>query len=188
MDNEQIIVENDVQTSAEDNPKENKSNENSEPIAEQLNENNPTQAEPPKEQQAKDDWEDKFLRVTAEYHNHRTRSQKEKEALGSDVLAQTATQFLPVLDNLERALESETTDENYAKGVALIHKQMLEILEKMKIVEISAKGQPFDPKYMEAASHIEDESLGENIVANVFAKGYRMDDRILRYAVVQVAN
>ncbi|MCL2083103.1 MAG: nucleotide exchange factor GrpE [Oscillospiraceae bacterium] len=134
------------------------------------------------------EWEERFLRLTAEYQNHRVRTQKEKESLGLDVIAQTAAQFLVVLDNLERALENKTEDKNYAKGIEMIHKQMLDILIKMKITEIDAQGGQFDPKYMEAAMHTEDENAAENTVVRVFAKGYRMEDRILRHAVVQVAN
>lgn len=134
------------------------------------------------------EWKERCLRTTAEYQNYRTRTQKEKESLGEDVRAETAMRFLPVLDNLERALATETGDEAYYKGVELIHRQMLDVLEKLHIHEIKAAGNPFDPNLMEAVMHIENDSLPPNTVTQVFTKGYRMGDRILRHAMVQVAN
>ena len=132
--------------------------------------------------------EDKYLRLAAEYDNYRKRTAKEKESLWTDVKADTAGAFLPVYDNLERALKQDTADEAFKKGVEMTMNQLKEVLTKLGITEIPAQGQPFDPKYHNAVMHVEDESAGENTVVEVFQQGYAMDDKILRFAMVKVAN
>ena len=131
---------------------------------------------------------DKYTRVLAEYDNYRKRSQKERESLFSDAQAMTVEQLLPVLDNLDRALEQNCADPEYQKGVELIAKQFKEILEKMNITEIPAQGQPFDPRYHDAVMHIEQENLPENTISLVMRKGYIMGEKVIRHAMVQVAN
>ena len=131
---------------------------------------------------------DKYLRTLAEYDNYRKRSQKEREGVFADAQAMTAGQLLPVLDNLDLALQQPCADEEYKKGVELIAKQFREILEKMGVTEIPAQGQPFDPRYHDAVMHIEQEDLPENTVAQVLRKGYQLGDRVIRCAMVQVAN
>lgn len=108
------------------------------------------------------DQEDKFLRLAAEYDNYRRRSQKEKESAWSDAKADTAAAFLPVYDNLERALKQETADEAYKKGVEMTMTQLKEVLAKLGIEEIPALGEPFDPNLHNAVMHVEDEGAGEN--------------------------
>ena len=120
------------------------------------------------------DQEDKFLRLAAEYDNYRRRSQKEKESAWSDAKADTAAAFLPVYDNLERALKQETADEAYAKGVQMTMQQLKTVLEKLGVEEIPAQGEPFDPNVHNAVMHMEDDTLGENIVAEVFQAGFKM--------------
>ena len=132
--------------------------------------------------------EDKYLRLAAEYDNYRKRTAKEKESLWTDVKADTAGAFLPVYDNLERALKQDTADEAFKKGVEMTMNQLKEVLTKLGITEIPAQGQPFDPKYHNAVMHVEDESAGENTVVEVFQQGYAMDDKVLRFAMVKVAN
>ena len=132
--------------------------------------------------------EDKYLRLAAEYDNYRKRTAKEKESLWTDVKADTAGAFLPVYDNLERALKQDTADEAFKKGVEMTMNQLKEVLTKLGITEIPAQGQPFDPKYHNAVMHVEDESLGENIVAEVFQKGYQLGEKVIRFAMVKVAN
>ena len=134
------------------------------------------------------DQEDKFLRLAAEYDNYRRRSQKEKESAWADAKAETAAAFLPVYDNLERALKQDTADEAYKKGVEMTMNQLKEILSKLGITEIPALGQPFDPKLHNAVMHVEDESLGENVVAAVFQAGFQCGEKVIRFAMVQVAN
>lgn len=132
--------------------------------------------------------EDKYLRLLAEYDNYRKRSQKEKEHAWSSSKADTIKEILPVYDNLERALKQETADEAYAKGVEMIMTQFKTVLEKLGVEEIPAEGQPFDPQVHNAVMHMDDDSLGENVVAEVFQAGFRMGDKIIRHAMVKVAN
>ena len=131
--------------------------------------------------------EDKYLRLAAEYDNFRKRTAKERENLFNDVYADTLAVFLPVLDNLERAAQY-SDGESVAKGVAMTLKGITDTLEKLGITEIEAEGVAFDPAVHNAVLHVEDENLGEGVVAEVLQKGYRRGDRILRYAMVKVAN
>jgi molecular chaperone GrpE len=140
------------------------------------------------EQPVSEDWKDKALRAQAELVNFRNRTQREREQLWSEIRADTVTQLLPVLDNLERALEAPCTDEPYRQGVEMTLRQFMEILAKLGVSEIEALGKPFDPQWMDAVLHEEDEALGENTVAQVFTKGYAIGDRVLRHAVVKVVN
>ena len=117
---------------------------------------------------------DKYLRLLAEYDNYRKRSQKEKEAAWTNAKAETVKELLPVYDNLERAVNQETADEAYAKGVQMTMNQLKTVLEKLGVTEIPAKGEPFDPNVHNAVMHVEDESLGENVITDVFQKGYRV--------------
>ena len=132
--------------------------------------------------------EDKYLRLAAEYDNYRKRTAKEKESLWTDVKANTAGAFLPVYDNLERALKQDTADEAFKKGVEMTMNQLKEVLTKLGITEIPAQGQPFDPKYHNAVMHVEDESLGQNVVAEVFQTGFQCGEKVIRFAMVKVAN
>lgn len=134
------------------------------------------------------DQEDKFLRLAAEYDNYRRRSQKEKESAWSDAKADTAAAFLPVYDNLERALKQETADEAYKKGVEMTMTQLKEVLTKLGIEEIPALGEPFDPNLHNAVMHVEDEGAGENTIVDVFQTGFKSGDKVVRFAMVKVAN
>ena len=118
------------------------------------------------------DQEDKFLRLAAEYDNYRRRSQKEKESAWADSKAETAAAFLPVYDNLERALKQDTADEAYKKGVEMTMTQLKEVLSKLGIEEIPALGEPFDPNLHNAVMHVEDENAGENTIVEVFQAGF----------------
>ena len=132
--------------------------------------------------------EDKYLRLAAEYDNYRRRTAKEKESIWADIKAETAAAFLPVYDNLERALKQESTDEAFKKGVEMTMNQLKEVLSKLGIAEIPALGQPFDPNLHNAVMHVEDESLGENTVAEVFQAGFTLGEKVIRFAMVKVAN
>ena len=132
--------------------------------------------------------EDKYMRLLAEYDNYRKRSQKEKETAWTTAKSDTAKEFLPVYDNLERALKQETADEAYAKGVQMVMTQFKTTLEKLGIQEIPALGETFDPNLHNAVMHIEDENLAENVVAEVFQTGFQTGDKIIRHAMVKVAN
>lgn len=132
--------------------------------------------------------EEQFLRLAAEYDNFRRRSQKEKETLWMDAKADTALAFLPVYDNLERALKQTCSDEAYAKGVDMTMTQWKEVLSKLGIVEIPALGETFDPKLHNAVMHVEDESAGENTIVEVFQTGFQLGEKVIRFAMVKVAN
>ena len=131
---------------------------------------------------------EKYLRLAAEYDNFRRRSQKEKESLYGDIKADALSKFLPVYDNLERALKQETADEAYRKGVEMIMTQFNATMEKLGVSEIEALGEKFDPEKHNAVMHVDDEAYGENEVVEVFQKGFRMNDKIIRFAMVKVAN
>ena len=131
---------------------------------------------------------EQFLRLAAEYDNYRKRTAKEKESLWTDAKADTVQAFLPVYDNLERALKQDTSDEAYKKGVEMTMNQLKEVFAKLGITEIEAQGKPFDPNLHNAVMHIEDENLGENTVAQVFQAGFMLGEKVIRFAMVQVAN
>lgn len=130
---------------------------------------------------------DKYLRMIAEYDNFRKRSAHDRELTRVEAIEAALKNILPIGDNLARA--SQFTDPaSVAKGVEMMQKSFTEALAKMGIEEIDAKGQPFDPELHNAVMHVEDETLGESVVADVLQKGYKMGDRVLRYAMVTVAN
>ncbi len=132
---------------------------------------------------------DQFARLAAEYDNYRKRTAKEKETLYQDAKADTIKEFLAVYDNLERAANAPGgEDDPHKKGLVMIFTQYKELLKKLGVAEIEAQGQPFDPERHEAVMHIEDENLGENEVAQVFQAGFLLGDKVIRHAVVQVAN
>jgi len=132
--------------------------------------------------------EDKYLRLAAEYENYRRRTAKEKEAIWADAKGDAAAAFLPVYDNLERALKQETADEAYKKGVEMTMNQLKAVLEKLGITEIPALGETFDPNIHNAVMHVDDENLGENVVADVFQAGFKLGEKVIRFAMVKVAN
>ena len=131
---------------------------------------------------------DQFTRLTAEYDNYRKRTAKEKEAIYPEAKASTLASMLPVLDNFERAMAAPCSDADFKKGMELIRKAFDELLEKQGVEAFGEVGDPFDPQLHAAVAHTDDESAGENCIAEVFQKGYRMGDRVLRYAMVKVAN
>ena len=132
--------------------------------------------------------EDRYMRILAEYDNFRKRSKKEQEAVYGNAFAQGVASFLPVLDNIGRSVEQECADEQYKNGILLIDKQLKELYAKLGIVEFGEKGDAFDPEIHNAVMHVDDEELPENSIAEVFQKGYKIGDRIIRIAMVKVAN
>ena len=131
---------------------------------------------------------DQYLRICAEYDNYRRRSQKEKDNLYGEIKASTVQQFLPVYDNLERALKQGTEDEAYRKGVEMIMNQFNATLEKLGVKKIESLGQTFDPNKHNAVMHVDDESLGENVIVDVFQEGFIVGEKVIRFAMVKVAN
>ena len=136
-------------------------------------------------EEAVKECEDKYLRMMAEYDNFRKRSAKEKEGVYADAYADCIANLLPILDNLERAGGSDNF-EAVKKGLEMTAKAFADALDKMGVTEIETKA--FDPNLHNAVMHIEDESLGENEIVEVFQKGYAKGDKVIRYAMVKVAN
>ena len=143
----------------------------------------------------KNPWEEKFnqehdahLRLAAEYDNFRKRTIKEKEASYGNGKSDAVLKMLPVYDNLERALKQETQDAAYKKGVELTMTELIKIFTGLGVEIFGEPGDAFDPQLHNAVMHTEDESLGENVVSQVFQKGFKLGDKIVRFAMVQVAN
>ena len=131
---------------------------------------------------------EKYLRLAAEYDNYRKRSQKEREAIYTDVRCDTIGKLLPVYDNLERALKQETPDEAYKKGVEMTMQGLVDAMEKLGVKIFGEAGEAFDPNLHNAVMHCEDETLGENVIAEVFQKGFILSEKVIRFAMVKVAN
>ncbi|HHT76378.1 MAG TPA: nucleotide exchange factor GrpE [Clostridiaceae bacterium] len=137
---------------------------------------------------------DQHLRLLAEYDNYRKRTNKEKESLYAEALAEIAKEFLPVVDNIERAIYhsqniSDTTASKVAEGIDMIYRQVQDVFDKLGIEPIDCdEGSAFDPELHEAVMHVEDEEFGEQCIVQVFQKGYKAKDKIIRHTVVKVAN
>ena len=132
---------------------------------------------------------EQYTRLGAEYENYRKRTTKEKDNIYQDAKADTIKAFLAVYDNLERAAAAEGGEDSpHKKGLEMIFHQFQDLLKKLNVEEIDAKGKPFDPESMNAVMHIDDENYGENEVAQVFQAGFTMGDKVIRHAIVQVAN
>ena len=134
--------------------------------------------------------QEKYMRLYAEYDNFRKRSAKEREGVYADAYCDALVQILPILDTLERAAQFSTEDAEsaMAKGLELTLKSFVETMNKMGVYEIEALGKEFDPNFHNAVMHVDDESVGENIVVEVFMKGYKKGDKVLRHSMVKVAN
>lgn len=169
--------------------KDEKINQTAETAEEEIPETVEEPAEPARDYEAELSAEkDKYLRLAAEYDNYRRRSQKEREAIYADVKADTVTKLLPVYDNIARALALGCTDEAFMKGIEMTMNQLEEIFDKLGVKAIEAVGQPFDPERHNAVRHVEDESVGENTVVEEFQKGFTLGDKVIRFAMVVVAN
>ena len=167
-------------------PKENAENAQEAKAEEAKKEEKPSELDAVKEQLAKE--HDGYLRLAAEYDNFRKRSQKEKDDLYTVIKAETVGKFLPVYDNLERALAQETADEAYKKGVEMTMAELEKIFQGLGVSAYGQAGDAFDPNLHNAVMHTQDESQGENVITQVFQKGFRMGERVIRFAMVQVAN
>ena len=152
----------------------------------------PAEAAKPSElDQAKADLakeHDNYLRLAAEYDNFRKRSQKEKDNLYTEIKAETVEKFLPVYDNLERALAQQTADEAFKKGVEMTMTQLTGIFEKLGVTAFGEAGEAFDPTLHNAVMHEENDAYGEGEIIDVLQCGYLYGDRVIRYAMVKVAN
>ena len=141
------------------------------------------------------EWEEKYnaerdahLRVAAEFDNFRKRTAREKESAWTDSKAQTVAAFLPVYDNLERALKQDTADEAYKKGVEMTMNGLKDVLTRLGVETIPAMGEVFDPNLHNAVMHVDDDSVEENTIVDVFQQGFKCGEKVIRFAMVKVAN
>ncbi len=136
-----------------------------------------------------EEQKNQYLRLAAEYDNYRKRTQREKDALNGDIKAYIIGEILPVIDNFERANANTSADyETYKKGMEMIFTQFADIFKKLGVEAFGESGDAFDPMMHNAVMHIDSEDFGESVIAQVFAKGYKIGDKIIRCATVQVAN
>lgn len=176
---EEVKKENKQSNKNEENAQNNKATENKE---KELNE----QISKLKDELA--DVKDRHTRLIAEFDNLKKRSAKEREGLYNSIIGDIISSLLPVIDNLEKATEAATKDEEYKKGIELVLKQFKDVLTANGVKEIEAVGQPFDPELHEAVSMVQDENLGEKIVAQEYRKGYMIGNKVIRHSMVVVAN
>ena len=168
---------------------------NAEQQAEQLEQVEETVAEETTETPEVNPWEEKYneereahLRLAADYDNYRKRTIKEKEASYGNGKADAVAKILPIYDNLERALNQPCTDEAYKKGVEMTMTELKKIFESLGVEIYGEIGEEFNPELHNAVMHNEDESFGENVISMVFQKGFKNGDKVIRFAMVQVAN
>lgn len=135
-----------------------------------------------------DEYFDHLKRNMAEFDNFKKRISKEKDTMYSTILSDVLYDILPILDNFEKALETKTTDESFKDGIDMIYSQLKDVLDKMGLEEIEALHQDFDPNLHEAVMHVEDKNFAEKQVVEVLRKGYRVGDKVIRHAMVKVAN
>ena len=162
-----------------------KSDENTED--DELNMVKKQKEENKKLQEELDIAKDRLLRLTAEYDNYRKRTIKEKEGIYSDAYVDVLKEIIPILDNLERAVVADGSIEDLKKGIEMTIKGCQDSFAKLGVEEIDTSGE-FDPNVHNAVMHIEDENLGQNVIAEVFQKGYKKDEKIIRHTMVKVAN
>ena len=144
-----------------------------------------------KEMVPKEDYDaldDHFKRILAEFENFKKRSKKERESLYNSILSDVVESILPILDNLENAAKAETKDESYKQGIELVLKQFNDVLKSKGIEEIEAEGETFDPELHEAVRSVQDETKGEKEIVEVYRKGYKIGNKVIRHAMVSVAN
>ncbi len=160
-----------------------------ETAAEPVTEETPDlQAELDKAKEALSQQETQYQYLAAEYDNFRRRSAKEKSDAYAKAKGDAALAFLPVFDNLQRALAAPCTDTAYAKGVEMTMTQLRQVLESLEITEIPALGEQFDPNVHNAVMHVDDPSVGENTIVEVFQSGFRTGEKVIRFSMVKVAN
>lgn len=136
-------------------------------------------------------WQDvneKYMRTLAEYDNYRKRTIKEKETIYPEAKAVVIEKILPVVDNLERAIDSAESKDAFYEGIIMLKKQLDDVLASLGVEEIGSVGEEFNPLFHNAVMHIEDEAAGENVIVEEFQKGYKIGDRVIRHSMVKVAN
>lgn len=188
MKDETIVQENESNDVEETNETIEEASENKEAAEEDKEDLLENQEEESKKlREELDSTKDRLLRLTAEYDNYRKRTTKEKEGIYSDAYVDVLKEIIPILDNLERAVAADGSIEDLKKGIEMTIKGCKDSFAKLGVEEIDASGE-FDPNLHNAVMHIEDENLDKNVVAEVFQKGYKKDDKIIRHTMVKVAN
>ena len=139
-------------------------------------------------QEELDEINDRYKRILAEFENYKKRSSKEREQLYNNLKSDIVSSLLPVIDNLEKAVETKTEDESYKQGIELVLKQFLDVLNSMGVEAIETVGTTFDPELHEAVSSVVDENLGEKEIKEEFRKGYKIGSKVIRHSMVVVAN
>ena len=163
-------------------------NQNVEEVKNEVQENNEMEQKLAALQKEADENNDRLKRIMAEFENFKKRTQKEKELQYNSILADVISSLLPVIDNLEKAVQTTTEDASFKQGVEMVYKQLLDVLASYGVKKIEAVGNRFDPELHDAVSHVEDATLGEQIVKEVFRTGYILGDKVVRHAMVVVAN
>ncbi len=135
-----------------------------------------------------EEQEDRLKRLMAEFDNFKKRSSKEREGLYNSLVSDIFSSLLPVIDNLEKAVEAKTEDEAYKQGVELVLKQFKDVLAANGVQEIETVGQVFDPELHEAVASVTDENLGEKVIKEEYRKGYKIGSKVIRHSMVVVAN
>lgn len=174
---------------AANSSEDNELNEADESVEKEKNEEETLEEKLVKAEEQVKEAQDKWLRQLAEFENFRKRTNQEKQGMYNNGVRDTIEKFLPVVDNFERAVAAtEDKESSTYKGIEMILKQMLDVMTSVGVEEIPAEGEPFDPNVHAAVMHIEDESCDENVVVEVFQKGYKHRDKVIRPAMVKVAN
>lgn len=175
----------------EDNNIEKMQNEESQEVEQTAGDNNAIEdlkAQLKQEREKSDEYYDHLKRNMAEFDNFKKRISKEKDMMYNTISADLVSNLLPILDNFEKALNAETVDEAYKQGMEMIYTQFQDTLKNIGVEEIEALNKTFDPNFHEAVMHVEDENYGEKEVTDVFRKGYKIGDKIIRHAMVKVVN
>ena len=141
-----------------------------------------------KTKQELEETTDRLKRIMAEFENYKKRSSKERESLYNSLLADIISSFLPIIDNLEKAVITKTEDEGYKQGVELVLKQFMDTFKSLGVETIETVGKTFDPEIHEAVSSVQDEALGEKEIKEEFRKGYKIGTKVIRHSMVVVAN
>jgi molecular chaperone GrpE len=165
-----------------------KKNQNEIPEEDSVSVNDaPAAEETAKAEPVADEWHDRFVRLAADFDNFKKRSKAEKDAVYSNAISDAVSQLLPIIDNLERAV-SIAEEGPQRDGVKMVLDQALKAFEALNVFPVGTAGDPFDPQIHNAVMHVDDEELGENTVAEVLQKGYKLGDKVIRHAMVKVAN
>lgn len=163
-------------------------NKNTEEVKNEVQDNNELEQKIATLQKETEESNDRLKRIMAEFENYKKRTQKEKEGQYNSILGDVINSLLPVIDNLEKAVQINTQDVQFKQGIELVHKQLLDVLSSYGVKKIETVGNRFNPELHDAVGHVEDENLGEQIIKEEFRTGYILGDKVVRHSMVVVAN